>query len=934
MKRKFFFLCPILVLLLQTAAQAQWVQEGGNLNSNPSHSGGWPSIATYNGTPYVTWTEDNGSSVDLIWVKSFNGTNWVQVGSGALNTVNTCTAFASRIAFNNSTPYVVWEEFAGTSGEGRQIYVKHFNGSNWVPDGGSLNTLASGDSDYASIAFSAGGVPYVCWEEQHGYSPATYFLYVKHFNGSSWVSDGSNINMSSANNTTGQSLAIANNTPYISWTEKVGAAHQVYVKHLSGSSWIQDGGSLNMNAACDASATSLAIINGTPYVAWGELNASGNTALAQVYVKHLNGSNWIQDGVGINYNSTCSAGDPRLVSYKGTLYVSWIELDPNNLTQELSYIKWYDGQQWRLEDGVIGPLELFQGPPDITFMNALPLITFGNLQGLIEVEYTNKRLSLVTPNSSTAGRSVVVTVAGSPFAAVPAVTLLGNGNPDIPSTSVNQASPNGYTCTFNLSGAVPGVYDVQAASNLDGQVMLLQAFSVFSSNTSPRWTVNDLGAPSGVTQAADCCGLVVGDVDQDDQQELYVATDSLYQYKKYSYGWTVNPMTSGASNNVYSSVVLANSNGDGTWQAFGSQMGNQIYQFAGAVFANTNLGPGASGTTQLYAITQADMFQDGYSEVYAAGDRGVVCEYSNSLTAWRKVDLPVAPATLPDACYCLAAGDGNNDGAPELYSANADYRVYQYSRNAGAWQISTVGTAPGPMNAVAVGDGNNDSSNEVYAACQDGNIYQWRFNGSTWARSKVGGGGAPMYGVLVSDGSNTGSNKVYGACLDQHVYEFKYSNSTWTTTVLPDAGTPLYTLTAGDASNNHYNKIYALGKNNHVFEYVASTLATPTPNITATPSVPKTFLKIYHSQINPDHQEVATVHWCQPQNGAVTITIYNLLGDKVATLVQNQNFNAGQFNQVPWNGHTQAGKIAGSGIYIVLLQAPGYQATAKAAVVK
>jgi hypothetical protein len=144
----------------------------------------------------------------------------------------------------------------------------------------------------------------------------------------------------------------------------------------------------------------------------------------------------------------------------------------------------------------------------------------------------------------------------------------------------------------------------------------------------------------------------------------------------------------------------------------------------------------------------------------------------------------------------------------------------------------------------------------------------------------------------------------------------------------------LYTLTAGDASNNHYNKIYALGKNNHVFEYVASTLATPTPNITATPSVPKTFLKIYHSQINPDHQEVATVHWCQPQNGAVTITIYNLLGDKVATLVQNQNFNAGQFNQVPWNGHTQAGKIAGSGIYIVLLQAPGYQATAKAAVVK
>lgn len=125
--------------------------------------------------------------------------------------------------------------------------------------------------------------------------------------------------------------------------------------------------------------------------------------------------------------------------------------------------------------------------------------------------------------------------------------------------------------------------------------------------------------------------------------------------------------------------------------------------------------------------------------------------------------------------------------------------------------------------------------------------------------------------------------------------------------------------------------------------YTPTSTGTPGPTATATPSptgtpivtvVPGTFFKIYHSQINPMHGEQARLRWAQPQDGPVTIRIFNLLGDIVITLVNHGTYSAGQYNEVSWNGKTSRGAMAGSGIYIVLLEAPGYTTKAKAAVIK
>jgi flagellar hook assembly protein FlgD len=92
-------------------------------------------------------------------------------------------------------------------------------------------------------------------------------------------------------------------------------------------------------------------------------------------------------------------------------------------------------------------------------------------------------------------------------------------------------------------------------------------------------------------------------------------------------------------------------------------------------------------------------------------------------------------------------------------------------------------------------------------------------------------------------------------------------------------------------------------------------------------------MKILHSQINPLHGELARVRWFQADGAPVTLEIYNLLGDKVATLAENRLLNPG-LQEVTWNGKTSRGAVAGSGIYIVYLQTGDTKTWAKVAVVK
>jgi flagellar hook assembly protein FlgD len=57
-----------------------------------------------------------------------------------------------------------------------------------------------------------------------------------------------------------------------------------------------------------------------------------------------------------------------------------------------------------------------------------------------------------------------------------------------------------------------------------------------------------------------------------------------------------------------------------------------------------------------------------------------------------------------------------------------------------------------------------------------------------------------------------------------------------------------------------------------------------------------------------------------PQQSQVTLEIYNVLGQRVRTLVADDLYEAGYYDVV-WDGRNQAGGVVSSGLYIYRITA-------------
>jgi hypothetical protein len=561
-------------------------------------------------------------------------------------------------------------------------------------------------------------------------------------------------------------------------------------------------------------------------------------------------------------------------------------------------------------------------------------------------------LSFISPNYGMVGKTIQVISSG--FYGTPISKFSRSGNPDITSINSTKCNDYSYLYTFDLTNAVPNFYNVTMTANTNPR-SLKNAFTILSPLQIPiGWKIIDLGQAGMQTSITNPCGLDIGDADQDNFQELFVANQvkTVYMFKQNAQIWTCSALTVQSGENL-GQVLLADGNGDGAWEVYGASSSNtHPYQFQlSSSWQKTDLGAGYASATQIRSLVKADLDHDGVVEIYAAetdgGNNSNLSQFKYTGSGWSETDIPGCPS---NPAYMLAAGDGDNSTYIKLYSANEDGNIYQYSLNGNSWQISVVGTGTDIMYGVAVGDGDNDGKNEIYAANKNGLIYQYRWSGSSWAAQSIGQvNGNTLYAVAVSDGENSGTNQVYAICGNGHVYEFKNQSGNWSMTDLGNANTPLYAMAIGDADNDHHFEIYTLGQNNHVYQFKASTQGTLTPtpianifSISATPTTTPTFsvvpsqnfFKIYHNQINPYHGEQAKITWTQSQAGSVNITIYNLLGEKINVLLDNQTYQSGIYNEIIWNGRNGNGGMVGSGIYIVVFEVAGRKEIGKVAVIK
>ena len=96
-------------------------------------------------------------------------------------------------------------------------------------------------------------------------------------------------------------------------------------------------------------------------------------------------------------------------------------------------------------------------------------------------------------------------------------------------------------------------------------------------------------------------------------------------------------------------------------------------------------------------------------------------------------------------------------------------------------------------------------------------------------------------------------------------------------------------------------------------------------SVTEDLSIPKDFAlaQNYPNPFNPETR----IHYDLPKSSFVTLTIYDILGRKLVTLIDSDH-SAGRFN-IMWNGKDAYGNHLGSGIYFYQLTTEQFSQTKK-----
>ena len=306
-----------------------------SLNQDPSKSSKEATVAFKDATPYVAWSEHSTTNGD-VYVKRKNGASWELLG-GSLTISDPALSLIATIGHSPSViPETSHIAFIQTDIAGVvQVFVKRWNdvtvtwdllpGPNLV---GSLNVDPANLAGLPVLAY-VGTVPYVVWGE----GPQND-LYVKRWNGAAWDIVGGKLNSGETNHHSW--IAGNNQTVYVSWVEKNSSGvFQAYVAQWNGSVWSKLGGSLNVDTGNEAqNARVVAAADGTVYSAWTEKNGSG---VFQLYARRWDGTSWILQGGSLNVDSTLGVTEPHIAVNGNIPYAAWVE--SNGVANGQVYVK-------------------------------------------------------------------------------------------------------------------------------------------------------------------------------------------------------------------------------------------------------------------------------------------------------------------------------------------------------------------------------------------------------------------------------------------------------------------------------------------------------------------------------------------------------------------------------------------------------------------
>lgn len=742
--------------------------------------------------------------------------DWLPVG-GSLNVdVNrgaTCTSQAIAIS-DAGVPYVTWHESNGTR---TQVYVKHWNGSAWVQDGSSLNNNVGQDAKGACIRV-AGETPYVTWCENSN-------IYVKRLIAGNWNSVGSNLNRSS-DQVANPSITMAGNTPFVAWREKemINPQYQIFIRRYNGASWVPSVG--DNCGYFYADYPSVSIINGTPYVTYHDgLNPGFQE---RVTVEHYNGSKWNQTGDILNNDLAQSGLFPFISGYSNTPYVTWQEISG---TAQQIFVKYFIGSDWVQLGGSLNVNTNNHGhKPCMAFYNNTPYVSWTEQEGAntfnLYVKHWNglawqqdgERLNRgYGSNSLTAFSSMAIS---GDFAYGAWVESDGNAmqiyvskldlNPAAVSIPLSIVDPPYSLSNRTASGSLAGVGFVGAPI-----IKLIRDGyqDVLASDivVKSNWLLSCVLNLAGVTPGLYDVMIDIGGTYGYLRKSFQVLEPNTLplQWRISDVGQVGSPVVSGNK----SGMAVGDADGNGLQEIYAINRNDKFYKYSwqGASWAGEALPMVPTGEVNNDLVV-CDGDNSGTREIYIAAQDGHVYQYSGANGT--KVNVGSGGGQM----NALAWGDGDNDGEIEIYAACEDGYIYQFQYNAG-WVGNTIAASSVQMRSVAVGDADNDNEFEVYGSDINHKVYEISFNGIAWVRTEVGSGAGNMSGLVVADIDSDGNKELYGANEDYKVYRFDKVISIWQKKEIGAGNGVMFDLSASDGDNNGTGELYCACGDGHIFQF-------------------------------------------------------------------------------------------------------------------
>lgn len=300
-----------------------WNMDGRFLNVSPIRQAANPVLTVSGGKLYAAWSEKDQRNISQIFVRQWNGTDWLRQGN-SLNVNPETHAISPVISGNGAGLYAAWLELSG--GLKSWMYVRQWDGNSWKLLGNKLNISPEKHALTPSLSAGKDGV-YAAWAEYDEHDIAQ--LYAGYWNGEKWEVIGSPLNLSPDKNALSPSISTAGSSLYVSWMEyNSEGVSQIYVKHWNGKEWNRLGDSLNIDHAAHATSPSLAMKGDTPYVAWEEI---GENRVSGVHIKHWHHSSWVYDGTSVTSDENRTVTAPALEINNNGVYVAYSELDSSNI---------------------------------------------------------------------------------------------------------------------------------------------------------------------------------------------------------------------------------------------------------------------------------------------------------------------------------------------------------------------------------------------------------------------------------------------------------------------------------------------------------------------------------------------------------------------------------------------------------------------------